>query len=435
MKYLFYLLGFLGLEVQAQALVYKVDLPKLGLVKELHDNCLWGLFDENGNEKLSVSYASIKVAPIGPDFLAKVVKENETEYHLIKGEKTHRLYYKKVTVLNDKLLAVGTSPQVGIINTLGEGRALLNYTALEPFGVNWVKVKQQGRFGLFDGNAKVVLPCVYTDIIAWHNAKTWVSKGEGYQCFQQDTAFSANVYKVVKPKNHFALVQLNNKWGLIDAAVKSKFECAYQAAKWLNDSLIARSKEGQKWELFNVNTNVELKTDYSKVETFTTNQSLICVTKGIKKGVINSIGKLVLPLEFEAVRVFPQLIAALTSKGWKLYTLEGLALNENYYMELQQHSKGLLVQHNSKWGMLNHNGTERFKPMFQNFKPLGAYFSHQVEGKVGLVNDRGVPTTPVFYDAIRSVEDYFKAFVEGNSLHITGDGKRLNCMGQALSKP
>jgi hypothetical protein len=435
MKYLLYLLALMCTKVEAQALVYKVDLPELGLVKELHENCLWGLFDENGNEKLPVNYASIKVAPVGPDFLATVVKENATEYHLVTGEKTHRLYYKKVTILNDRLLAVGAPPQVGIINTLGEGRALLNYTALEPFGGNWVKVTQQGKFGLFDANAKVVLPCIYTDLIAWHNAKTWVSKGRGYQCFQYDTIMSATTYEAVKPRNTLALVQLNNKWGLIDATTKTKFECTYQAAQWLNDTLIARSTDGMKWELFNVNTSTAIKTDYSNVETFAANESLICVTKGTKKGIINAEGKLVLPVTYEAISVFSQLIGGLSSKGWKLYTLEGKVLNKTYYMGVEQHAKGILIQEDSKWGMLNHNGTERFKPSFQNLKPLGAYFSHQVEGKTGLVNDKGLPTTPVFYDAIRVVENYFKAFVGGKSLHITGDGKRLNCTGQLLNKP
>jgi hypothetical protein len=164
----------------------------------------------------------------------------------------------------------------------------------------------------------------------------------------------------------------------------------------------------------------------------------------IRFGVINAGGKVVIPVGFQAIREynFKQFAVKNTNGHWQVYTSEGIPVFVGNYTDIKEFDENLAtVRTGSKWGIIQRNGEMAIKPLYKNIiknnhasydlvnftqwkiitrkkenlfssdydqvKPLSAStFGYLLEGKYGLLNDKGEKICePVYEDIFPFVKD------------------------------
>lgn len=253
------------------------------------------------------------------------------------------------------------------------------------------RLRNKNKWGYVNSEGVVIIPFIYDYAHEFHNgyAQILVGKEAGYidksgniivqwpfghQNNNKNTHRFSNVFH---PKNGFAAVILNDKWGYIESATgKLAIPCIYEWGGYFNEGLAA-VYQNDKWGYIDKLQNVIIPFKYEDASEFV--NGLAPVRFNGKWGYIDKQNNVVIPFNFSDAIPFS----------------EGLAS----------------VCQNDKWGYIDQSGTlvipYAFDSAFEFSEGLAIV---ELNGKLGLIDTHGNIVSPCIYDYIFPSEEGRIAF-------------------------
>lgn len=311
----------------------------------------------------------------------------------------------------------------GFINEKGDTIIAPIYSYAYEFSENLAAVRlyndedeNYGSWGFIDTTGKLIIPCKYSDA----------------------NSFSEGL----------AGVRLNKIWGFINAKGEEVIPFMFDVVKeFENGFAIVGSyrrtepvmEDELQWSFNIINTKGEKISakDYRYINKF--HDGLAAVSLNNKWGFINTQGKLVIPLIFDDVSDFKngkatiqQQVRKKINNKYEIVTNYNIInkkaekiFPKNYeYIEIISNDLALAIQ-NKKWGIINTKGKEITSFIYSSIKqlndsimlvsvggrferkPIGGYRKRLtlVDGKWGLISNRGKEIIQAKYDEIRSYSE------------------------------
>lgn len=234
----------------------------------------------------------------------------------------------------------------------------------------------------------------------------------------------------LNPKEIYAKVELNNKWGVINGVGEEITSIKYDKIRDFKEGMAVVVTEG-KCGYINYKGEVIVESKYEDADDFSNGLAVVKNNKGF--GVINKKGVLVIPCGYLFIGRFVEELAIVkeyTDGGVKFGIIdkEGKKVIESKYDKIFQYHNGLArVKLNDKYGFFDSKG-ELVIPIVYNG---GKDFSEGLaavsnDSKYGFVNKKNEIIIPFKYKEVENFSDgYAKVQFKNKYVYIDKAGNKL----------
>lgn len=438
-----------------------------GTSRILLANCNWGLLDEQGKQIILPKYQTIVIEKLTNAFLIIAKKGSRNVFWLYQQKKLVELPYDDVFKLTGTTLGVKSGDKYGLINTEGEGLALMRYAAIESINGDYLLVKIGEKFGVLNTEGKEILATQYDAIYNWNNKNWIVLKDQKFQVLNKKNkviyTFDEvdNKIEISEKRLHLAIAK-DKKWGLINAKGEELIApqypkllyfggeiCAiHQTAgymvlnatgKTINKEPLKRVEHtggnylvGGKTEgvaLFHWNgTEIKLQ---NITDADAENWGVMAVQINNKWGLLDKEGELTIPANFDKILDLANEFAVVQEGELKgIYYDNGKEFKTPQYQDVRYlQNIGMAVQQNKKWGLLNTQGELEIPYKYDRIYSLTEEYLVVEQGKkVGIVDKTGKTVLKIAYESIRTYTiDFFQVQQNGKWFWVDKTGKVINC--------
>lgn len=352
----------------------------------------WGFLDTKGKEVIPCKYDDATDFNEGR---ATVIRNRSKACINNKGEETSGCNYTLSEWGNDEELGDrGTyikGRQVlkrgylyGIANKNGQLIVPLIYETILGIGIygrnilyhqEFYKVRKQGKWGVIDKNGKEILPCIYDKVDDY--------KGE----------------------SGLIIVEKNEQFGLLDMSFKWVVPCRYEELSPVKLQGKIWFREKGLWGLMDKDLHILIPPQYEHFSWI--HDGRIQVAKSKRYGIIDTTGKIIIPVSYEALadQFHNGLIIAMKDKKWGALDSNHIMVIPFVYDEIRNFYKQITgVKKGTKFGFINRNNEEVTEFIYE-FIGHDWYMDGLAEvwrnGKVGYVNELGKEVIPCIYDEQR----------------------------------
>ncbi len=113
------------------------------------------------------------------------------------------------------------------------------------------------------------------------------------------------------------------------------------------------------------------------------------ITEAKKKGVINQYGQVLLPNQFEDIRIDNRFVYALSGNAWKIYSHDGKLMSERTYETIYNEDYFVHVKRKSFWGIIDEQGKEIIPCVYDSILQSSSdYISVKFKGQFGIINQQ-----------------------------------------------
>ncbi len=252
-------------------------------------------------------------------------------------------------------------------------------------------VYENGKMGFIDMTGKEIIPCKYLGTSYFKNGLTCVTlydgKEEKYGFINKKGEFVIKMQFNQPGPSSFeygmARVRVNGKTVLIDTTGRVVFKTAHGNIQGVYKDLISvfKGKNRTNWGWVNLKDEVVIHQKYDHVIDFNDDGLAIVELNGLK-GVIDTSGKMVVPLKYKTVYcnltddgfimgVYPSKERTSLMESRKDYYDANFNLIDTKNFQYIQHAKGskyIPFKQNDKWGFLNRNYQVIFRAQFKKVK-------------------------------------------------------------------
>ena len=272
----------------------------------------------------------------------------------------------------------------GFINPSGKVIILIQYDSAGDFREGKAWVERNGEFGFIDPQGEVCLPFNFKEVGSFKKGLAKVRIGDKYGFIDSlgNLSISAKYRDAGDFQNGLARAAAVDKYGYIDIYGEYKISPKYDVARDFSHGKAWVKINGKPWKFINTSgTEIDsLSLRYNEVKDFNQSRAWFrFASTGIpgpydrvKWGVINDIGKEVIPATYKDVNDFSNL--------------------------------GSIVKKDSNWGVINTLGKEVIPFNFEEIlNYFGKVFRVKKEGKYGLLNNERNFLLDIEYDQIRPI--------------------------------
>ncbi|MBO3700785.1 WG repeat-containing protein [Roseivirga sp. E12] len=317
----------------------------------------------------------------------------------------------------------------GVINTKGKPVIEPTYVKLEPAGDLLIAAKRIGaddRFGVLNRNGKPIIPFEFSHIDQVDETRFSIRNNSGLSALYTSNGKAITDFQfesIEKLTDQLLLTKSFNKKGILDRTGKLVVPSIYKNIQLSGERV--RALPFKKWDLYQggsfkesyyfdrmlmVNGErfaitsgqqtgvIDQEEDYLK---YLKNLSIVTTINEITivedvdskfQGAIDSSGKMILPANFDSVRVLNDVIVAqlkrIDKQDWTVYNRAGNRQNPFKYESFRPLNNGLIKAiRNGKTGLLNSDGTDLSPFIYDaigKFKNGLAVASYQ--GSYGVIN-------------------------------------------------
>ncbi len=320
--------------------------------------------------------------PTGPTYtlkvseLSKIKYKNGSEDVFQKTASADYQTFEKIFNFYDGIACVQQNSKLGFIDKSGKliipcmyGDILSNkgYS-----GIVWME--QNSRWGAIDKTGKIVVPFVY-ESVSYLNNNDLKKVVKDRKCGIVDNTGNLILnteYYNVSPVNQSLLeIKKDSKIGFFDSSTKKIVQpCIYDnysslynliSTKDTDEKLIRVQQNGKSGIIDQQgNLSASYTLDYDMYGKYS--EGLIWVRKGFsttaKYGFIDKTGRLVIPLIFSDAKDFSEGLAAVQQNGkWGFIDKTGKWVISGTYDKVRNFSEGFAgIRQNGKWGFINKTG-------------------------------------------------------------------------------
>lgn len=429
----------------------------------------------------AVNYMDKQLIPFEFDeisFLEKTGKKvirvykKESKYGLIDtlGQIQISAVFDDIGSLSEGKLAVKRNNVWGFVNGLGTEIIPCRFQNVGNFSEGLVAVKIGNQWGYADKMGEIILKPQFTRCGNFNNDLTWFYNGRDYGYIDKTGAIKIKekYQKAFDFQFKVARVVENGKFGLIDPEGDYILRPKYSEIGEFNDFGLAKIRYGSdniRYGLINIRGEQVTERDYREIKEF--RGGFAAVKFKDKYGFINLSGELVIPAKYSKVSDFSEGFASvqidgrcgyIDSKGkWfvdptysrcldfkdgigvvymglkraGLIKKEGKLIVEPQINRLLDFSEGRGLVRDSSYRF--YYITEKAK-LHDGYYEKASKFEHgvavvQMDGKWGIINQKGIEITPPKYDKISTFE---KGYAK---VRIKGFSGLTNTRGETIVQP
>ena len=232
---------------------YKYE-PKLGELRLVQDNNMWGYADDEGNVviqgqfHIAYEFNSRDYAVVMKDgYYGVINKKGETvvpfEYH-------NMLY---CGLYDDNYIIVHKYLKRGVINLKNEIVIPIKYDHIFQYGPNIFRVKVSKKYGLINDKGETVVPIVYDSIdrMGYNNGIYRLRLENKLGLINVNGKNTGLIYNyIVRTGDKLIRVQLDDKWGFLNRNFEEVIPAIYERAWDFEDNFALVKEDGEWYFLF-----------------------------------------------------------------------------------------------------------------------------------------------------------------------------------------
>lgn len=409
----------------------------------------WGMVNRQAKTVLPCQYDEVKFLENTNNRIVKVYV-NEPKYGLIDtlGQLKVSTAYDEIGSFSEGRLAVRRNGLWGFVNADGLEVIPCRFREVQNFSEGLAAARLGSGWGIINKQGRIVIDFQYSRMGSFHNGLAWVhtAKGVGYinregemvipPRFDRAYGFQLGIARVqvdnemglINTRGHYvqrprytdiqpfnehglAIVQYGNhnvRYGLIDRSSKLITRQAFRDILPFSEGLAA-VRQRDDWGFIDTTGQWVIAEQFSKASSFS--EGMAAVQRDGQCGYINRAGQLVVPctyskcLDFNGGRavVYQGMRrAGLVDKTGELLIEPSVNRLINF-----QEGRGLVRDEQYRFYYI----TEQASP-YDGYYQRASEFKHgvavvQVNGKWGIINQRGIEIIPPKYDRIESFENGF----------------------------
>ena len=230
------------------------------------------------------------------------------------GERVIECKYDEVELINNHLAFVCINENCGIINSERVEMIPCNYEEImiSKFKEGYAEIKINGKYGLIDINGKEIVPCRYRNVTIFYEGLAAVDDGflnkEGVEVIKGYSNYYGGHYNEARFCEGLASVHNEEKlFGYIDKTGNLVIDFIYNYADSFSEGLASVSKDG-KWGVINKMGDLIIPFQFESMNSLpydgAFHYGLAAVRVDGKYGYINTKGEIVIPCIFEDADIF-----------------------------------------------------------------------------------------------------------------------------------
>lgn len=265
----------------------------------------YGLINERGVIRLPIIFDDLS----DPVEDVSIVWINDMAgYYLASGEKITDCLYDFAGEFHEGYAITGNEDKFGIISKKGIAAVNQEYEQMIYLGNNLYKAKKNNKWGVLTGSGNIKVPFEYQVIadfsegkaLAAKNGKCGVINIEGKILIPFKYIFNENLINTAIFKNGYIVIKQKLKSVLMDS-VGSKFNAANFDDVGMIGSGLIPVKKNKKWGYANLNGKIKINIQYQEVFPFENGFAKVIFKN--KTGIIDTSGKVILPILYEEVQM------------------------------------------------------------------------------------------------------------------------------------
>lgn len=426
----------------------------------------WGMVNTEGQELIACQYDKIEFLKSTGNTMVRVYLE-QPKYGLIDtlGQLTVSAIYEEIGSFSDGRLAVKKDNRWGFVDRNGREVIPCRFQEVQDFSEGKAAVRIGNTWGFIDIDGDTVIPFQYNEAGNFRTGLAWVKKDKQVGFIDETEAFviAPGYDQAFDFQQGVARVIIDQKYGLIDQTgrflVRPRFaeisayddhglaiikhgkdqahyglintegqvitNADYKIIHPFRESL-ARVRTRQGYGFIDTTGRVVISPEYSKVGDFHEGRAM--VQRNNKCGYIDQTGALVIPCAYSRCQDFSggRAVVYQGIKNAGIVDLDGqliVAPSLDRLLEFQE-GRGLMRDEKYRFYYI----TEQTN-LYDGYYERASAFRHgvavvQIDGKWGIINQKGIEIIPPKYDHIDSFEGgYAKVKIEGyNGLsNLNGD--------------
>lgn len=343
------------------------------------------------------------------------------------------LIYENIESFGGKFFGVYLNGKFGLLDNKGQFVLPVEYEGVVSFGDDFFIFQQKGKWGVADTSGKVIIPPIYESL----SERRYWRPGFEYGMAvveKQDSASKESFFGVIDVTgkeiipfvyerinivdSNLLIVRQNEKYGLIERSGEVVLPLEYNDLGKFDDNYFLANKGGKegefgetiggKWGLFHKSGREVVPPVYDGMQEH--GQGLL-VKKGDKYGLMDTLGQLVLPVEYEGVgNTLPGNLFVVTRQGKQGgVDAKGKIIFPFEYSDLSPFRKNFKVEKDSLQGLYDSAG-QVIIPLTQQQVGGSIYgdtFDIKRNGLWGLVDIRGREVLPAVYQEIGYLRNGF----------------------------
>lgn len=356
-------------------------------------NGLWGFVNTAGMEVIPCRFREVQNFSQG---LAAVRLGSGWGFIDKQGRIVIDLQYRRVGSFSDGLAWVATDKGTGYINEAGTMAISPNYDKAYGFQQGVARVMVERDYGLIDVNGDYIQRPKYNHIGPFDSNGLAIAQRGGHSVHfelinKQGSLVSSYKYKSIAPfKEGLAVVKTRNGYGYIDMRGNMVIEDRFSKASSFSEGLAAVQMDGD-CGYINLSGQLVIPCRFSKCLDFQGGRAV--VYKGMRKaGLIDQAGSLLIEPSLDRLLNFQEGRGLVRDEQYRFYYITEQASPYNgYYEQATEFKHGVaVVQVNGKWGIINQKGIEIIPPRYDRIDSFrNGYARVRIQGFNGLASLEG----------------------------------------------
>lgn len=367
-------------------------------------NGLWGFVNHKGIEVIPCRFREVAAFSGG---LAAVKLGQYWGYIDKQGEVEIDFKYKRAGNFSEGLSWVYTDEGIGYIDTTENFIIQPQFQKANDFEFGVARVAVEDKFGLINKQGNFIQKPYYPEIGAFNQYGLAIVR-TGKDRFRygiintEGEQVTKPVYKGIKPfREGMAAVKYKDKYGFIDTTGHLIIKAIYSKVSSFSEGKAAVTKNGTCGYINKTGGEV-VKFQFSKCLDFDEGKAV--VYRGIRKaGLVNDKGAFVFRPSLNRLLNFQEGRGLMRDNNYRFYFItEQASLYNGFYQKASAFRHGVaLVQINGKWGIINQRGIELIPPKYDKIDAFqNGYAKVRIEGFTGLSNLKGELIVSPDYESI-----------------------------------
>ena len=353
-------------------------------------NGMWGFVDHNGFEIIPCRFREVQNFSEG---MAAARLGSGWGFIDNQGDVEIDFTYKKAGNFRHQISWVQTDKGCGYLDK--EGDFVIPPRFDKAFDFQWgvARVVQDGDFGLINLSGAYVMRPRYAEINAYNEYQLAVARHRnanvsyGLIDVNGEMITKLPLKSIQEFREGLAVARYRDEYGYIDTTGRLVIPAIYSKAASFSEGLAAVQKNGD-CGYINSRGDVTIPFEYSKCLDFKDGRAV--VYKGMRKaGLINHQGEQLIAPSLDRLLNFQEGRGLVRDEKYRFYYItEEASLYDGYYQRASEFKHGVaVVQVNGKWGIINQKGIEIIPPKYDQIESFeDGYAKVRIHGFNGLAS-------------------------------------------------
>lgn len=350
--------------------------------------------------------------------------------------------YERIDPYSEGLSAAKRGGKWGFLDSLGREVIAFQYQDVHSFSRGLAVVESNNRYGLINLQGQLLIPIKYEYVWLYKNFIIGMkNKTKAVLFNERGQALLHTEFKNFRVDGQYLCIFLNDLWGVIHSSGRLLCPPKYETIQAFSEGMaIVYNKQGKIGFIDSLGKLV-VPIQYEPRNTdilIGFSEGRAKVRKDGKEGFIDKTGKIVIPLKYKRVTRFNQGVA-MVEYGYDSTNTIGLGYVDRSgkevipaftYEDIKYIKKGLIaVRQQGKWGFVN---TQNQVVIPLIYDRVGTFYNDWVsvysQGKAGVINSKGQIVIPVKlnYEEIGSFSEGFASVRRGDKWGvINNQGKEV----------